>query len=144
MIPWPTPSADQKAARSMHLLQLLDAGLVWAALLAAANMNGEHMSTRSWMLYVIIPFTPLVLEFFKFYARDPAATALQVFGRLTKALFFTLGFVGLLALGSSTTERNVPFLTNGGFFALILLFARTQLTVAVEERAKRKNRPDIP
>ena len=99
---------------------------------------------RSWMLYVVVPFTPLVLEFLKFYAPDRPAAAFQVLGRLATALLFTVGVVVLLVLSVAASEGSAPFLMNGGFFALILLFARDQLSVAVKERAQRKNRPQIP
>jgi hypothetical protein len=93
----------------MHLLQLLDAGLVWAAFLAAANVNEGPPSMRSWMLYVVVPFTPLVLEFLKFYAPDRPAAAFQVLGRLATALLFTVGVVVLLVLSVAASEGSAPF-----------------------------------
>ena len=89
----------RKEAFSIQLLQLLDAGLVWFAFwmasffrgpiretLGAYNDGEMSLSQMSWVLYIVVPFTPLALEFFQFYRRPRTKTPLQAFSQLVKAL----------------------------------------------------------
>ena len=66
----------------IQVFQIADAFLVWLAfwfagqlsdpirqLLGASKIEEHLISSMNWLLYIAVPFTPLVLEHFNFYNR---------------------------------------------------------------------------
>ncbi len=61
---------------SLQVLQICDAVILWGSFFVASlfrdlvrgpDAEGYGMSSVVWLLYIIVPFTPLVLEIFGFY-----------------------------------------------------------------------------
>lgn len=129
----------RKEAFSIQLLQLLDAGLVWLAFWAASWFRSPirgsigryddemSLSQMSWVLYIVVPFTPLALEFFRFYARPRTKTALQSFSQLFKALLSMALTIGMMVVFAQLSGASRLILGLGGIFTLVLLFARDRL-----------------
>ncbi|WP_367875274.1 sugar transferase [Luteolibacter sp. Populi] len=129
----------RKEAFSIQLLQLLDAGLVWLAFWMASWIRGPirgsidrydgeiSLSQMSWVLYIVVPFTPLALEFFQFYRRPRTKTSLQAFGQLFKALLFMALAVGMMVIFAQVSGASRLILSVGAMFTLLVLFARDRL-----------------
>lgn len=129
----------RKEAFSIQLLQLLDAGLVWVAFWIASWFRSPiresigwqdaemSLSQMSWVLYIVVPFTPLALEFFQFYTRPRTKTALQSFSQLFKALLFMALAIGMMAVFAQLPGASRLILGMGGLFTLFVLFARDRL-----------------
>ena len=129
----------RKEAFSIQLLQLLDAGLVWFAFWMASWIRGPirgsidrydgemSLSQMSWVLYIVVPFTPLALEFFQFYRRPRTKTSLQAFGQLFKALLFMALAIGMMVVFAQVSGASRLIIAVGGLLTLLILFARDRL-----------------
>ena len=133
-------AVGRKEAFSIQLLQLLDAGLVWLAFWAASWVRtpvrdvigsgpegSMSLSQMSWVLYIVVPFTPLALEFFQFYTRPRTKTALQAFSQLVKALLFMALAIGMMVVFAQLSGASRLILGMGGLLTLVVLFARDRL-----------------
>ena len=136
----------RKEAFSIQLLQLLDAGLVWMAFWAASWFRGPirevvnaydgemSLSQMSWVLYIVVPFTPLALEFFRFYTRPRTKTALQSFSQLVKALLFMALVIGMMVVFAQISGASRLILSLGGLLTLLVLFTRDRVLHAYLRR----------
>jgi exopolysaccharide biosynthesis polyprenyl glycosylphosphotransferase len=85
------PSA-RKQAFSIQALQLVDALLVWLAYVLADLIRDPHNGLlgkngpMTWVLYITVPFTPLVLEYLGFYDRQKTRNSLTIFSQLIRGL----------------------------------------------------------
>jgi exopolysaccharide biosynthesis polyprenyl glycosylphosphotransferase len=130
-------AVGRKEAFSIQLLQLVDAGLVWFAFWLASwsrvpvrelLTRGEgqmlELSTMSWVLYIVVPFTPLVLEFFRFYERPRTKTSLQSFSQIVKTLMVMALAIGMMSIFAQLIGASRLILAIGGVLTLIILMAR--------------------
>ena len=135
---------DHKEAISSQLLQLLDAVLVWFSFWLAmwfrmpllellTSGGGERMalSTLSWALYVVVPFTPLVLEVFGFYKSPRTKTSLQSFSQLIKAQAVMVIVIGMLSVFVKLDGASCLVLGVGGLLTLVLLMTRDRAVHAL-------------
>ncbi|MBB5350814.1 exopolysaccharide biosynthesis polyprenyl glycosylphosphotransferase [Haloferula luteola] len=102
---------NRKEAFSIQILQLVDAGLVWLGFTVASLLRSPLREIRSlpptdaagleqmtWVLFISVPFTPLLLEFFRFYRTPRTKTTVVSIKQLVRTLF-VLGLVlGMIAL----------------------------------------------
>jgi len=126
----------RKEAFSIQLLQLLDAGLVWSAFWVGSSIRGPvreafdgaigQVSLRemAWVLYIVVPFTPLVLEFFQFYRRPRTKTALQAVSQLFKSLLFMALAIGMMVVFGKNDGGSRLILGFGGILTFAILYAR--------------------
>lgn len=126
----------RKEAFSIQVLQLVDAALVWLAFWSASQVRGPirealvgddsamTLSQMSWVLYIVVPFTPLALEFFRFYQRPRTKTGFQAFSQLTKALLTMALVVGMMAVFAQLGGASRLILGLGGLLTLIVLMIR--------------------
>ncbi len=130
-------AVGRKEAFSIQLLQLLDAGLVWFAFWTASSFRspirglispGEsaemQLKQMAWVLYIVVPFTPLVLEFFQFYRRPRTKTALQSLSQLFKSLVFMALAIGMMVVFVQTSGASRIILALGATLTFLILFAR--------------------
>jgi exopolysaccharide biosynthesis polyprenyl glycosylphosphotransferase len=130
-------AVGRKEAFSIQLLQLVDAGLVWLAfwlgswfripvleLLTRDEGQMLELSTMSWVLYIVVPFTPLVLEFFRFYERPRTKTSLQAFSQLLKTLMVMALAIGMMSIFAQLIGASRLILAIGGGLTLVILMAR--------------------
>jgi exopolysaccharide biosynthesis polyprenyl glycosylphosphotransferase len=132
-------AVGRKEAFSIQLLQLLDAGLVWFAFWMASWIRGPvrvaidgaeghvTLGQMSWVLYIVVPFTPLALEFFQFYRRPRTKTALQALSQLFKSLLFMALAIGMMVVFLKTEGASRLILAFGGILTFFILFARDRL-----------------
>lgn len=127
----------RREAFSIQTLQLIDAALVWAGffladlargpirlLLAQSWLDAGRLAEMSWVLYIAVPFTPLLLEFFGFYRRPRSKTAIVSFSQLFRALLTVSLFVGALTVFAQLPNASRLILGVGGLFVFLFLFAR--------------------
>lgn len=130
-------AVGRKEAFSIQLLQLVDAGLVWLAFWLASwsrvplrefvtrdESPVMELSTMSWVLYIVVPFTPLVLEFFRFYERPRTKPAFQSLGQLFKALMVMALAIGMISIFAKLGGASRLILGIGGFLTVVILMAR--------------------
>lgn len=102
---------SRKEAFSIQLLQVFDALLVltafWAAglisdpireFLGSREMREDALGPMNWVLFIMVPFTPLVLERFDFYHHPVRKSTRRSVWQLTQAMLILALFVGLIAV----------------------------------------------
>ncbi|GAA5483659.1 sugar transferase [Haloferula sargassicola] len=135
-------TVNRKEAFSIQILQLVDAGLVWLSLMLAswlrqplrqlagqAPTEAAGLEQMTWVLFVAIPFTPLVLEFFRFYRRQRTKSTISSVTQLLRALLVMGLALGMIALFARPLEgehfgASRLILAIGSGIAFALLFVR--------------------
>ncbi|HEY9817657.1 MAG TPA: sugar transferase [Candidatus Obscuribacterales bacterium] len=133
------------AARSheefrIQALQILDALLVFVAfwfawdlrdvvltLMDKAPSDEDHRQSVFWVLYIAVPFTPLVLERFGFYRMMRTKSAGRAAAQLFKGAAVMALFIGMFALFAKYTDVRRLALGIGFCNLVLLLFARDRL-----------------
>ena len=127
----------RREAFSIQSLQLIDATLVWLGFFLADLVRGPirlafakewmesgGLAEMSWILYIAVPFTPLLLEFFGFYRRPRSKSAIVSFSQLFKAVLTVALAVGGLAVFAQLPNASRLILGVGGILVFVFLFAR--------------------
>lgn len=104
-------SESRKAALNRQVFQLIDALLVLLAFQAAGNVLGVKIAGQSWVLYLVVPFTPLILEAVGYY-------------RLPRRASRLLGGLLLMASGLAAAVERPAWLVTGIIFTFVLLRGR--------------------
>ncbi|MBK1827836.1 sugar transferase [Haloferula rosea] len=130
-------SIGRKEAFSIQSLQIVDAALVWFAFYSADLLRGPlrllmgqqwidagGLSQMAWVLYVAVPFTPLILEFLGFYRRLRAKKIGNSISQLIRALFFVGVILGGLAIFGQLPSESRLVLGVGGLLVFLFLLAR--------------------
>jgi exopolysaccharide biosynthesis polyprenyl glycosylphosphotransferase len=134
-------STGRKQAFSIQALQFLDAALVWLGFWLASlvrdpvrellGRNAEDipmLSQMSWVLYIAVPFTPLILEHFNFYEHVRRKSGRKAIGQVIKTLAVIGLVLGLLSVFARLPEASRLILGLGAPFVGILLLLRDRLT----------------
>jgi len=132
-------------------LQLVDALLVWGALWLGWEFrdsimgvsNGPHESIR-WVLYIAVPFTPLVLEFFRFYDHLRTKNAGTALAQLTKGMLVILLIISVFAIFAKLTDTRRLALGTGLLLVFLVLLIRDRivhykLKFSIRTREQREN-----
>jgi exopolysaccharide biosynthesis polyprenyl glycosylphosphotransferase len=127
---------SRKAAFTMQALQLTDALLVWLAFSLGSVVRqwigispGEELfQSMNWVLYIAVPFTPLVLERFGYYDHINHKTTGTAFWQLFRSLVVIVLFLVLFAVFAKATDARRLVLGLGLVFTFILLLLRDRLT----------------
>lgn len=131
----------------IQAFQLTDAFLVWLAfwvagqlsdpirhLLGMPMMEESLVESMNWVLYIAVPFTPLVLEHFGFYDNLRQKTAAAASTQLFKSLvIITLG-LGMFALFAKQLDARRLVFSLGIGFIFCLIFCRTCITTRLLKR----------
>ena len=86
-----------------------------------------NLSRMSWVLYLVVPFTPLLLEFLKFYTRPETKTSRQSLGQLGKAVLSMTLLIGILLKFVPVPGAGFSILCFGGLLSVLILFGRDRL-----------------
>jgi exopolysaccharide biosynthesis polyprenyl glycosylphosphotransferase len=135
-------STGRKQAFSIQALQLLDAALVWLGFWLASigrdpirelfgmpPMAGRPMlADMSWVLYIAVPFTPLVLEHFGFYEHVRRKSRHKAVQQIAKALAVMGLVLGLISVFSRLQDASRLILGFGAPIVAFLLLLRDRLT----------------
>lgn len=121
--------------------QLADALLVWLAFLIGGQLRDvvrgvlgmgvaeeEIMASMNWVLYICVPFIPLLLERFGFYERLRQKTTRTSVGQLLRVVLVIVLLIGAIAVFAKWVEARRLILGIGLIFVFVLLLARDRLT----------------
>ncbi|RYD56346.1 MAG: sugar transferase [Verrucomicrobiaceae bacterium] len=124
---------SRKDSFTIQVLQLTDALLVWLAFglggvvrhwMGLTNPDEGLLKSMEWVLYIAVPFTPLVLEKFNFYdhlRHKPTSSAVW---QLFRALLVIVLILGLFVVFAKAVDARRLVLGLGLMFMFILLLMR--------------------
>ncbi len=134
-------TSNRSASFRIQALQLTDALLVWLAFWLGWEMRNwmremlgmgvedvEIKDTINWMLYIAVPFTPLVLERFGFYGQFRTKTAGKAIVQLVQALVVIALMVSLFAIFAQLMDTRRLVLGFGFLQVFFLLYLRDRFT----------------
>ena len=134
-------STGRKQAFSVQALQLLDAALVWLGFWLASilrdpirewsgmrPMGVPMLADRSWVLYIAVPFTPLVLEHFGFYEHVRRKSRHKAIQQIAKALAVMGLILGLISVFSRLPDASRLILGIGAPIVAFLLLLRDRIS----------------
>lgn len=123
-----------------QVYQLGDALLIWLAFWVAGELRDiirafmemaptheNEITEMSWVLYIAVPFTPLVLERLGFYARLRQKSARLTIRQLMRGLFFIILIIGTLSLFAKLVDARRLILGTGIILTFTFLLARDRL-----------------
>jgi exopolysaccharide biosynthesis polyprenyl glycosylphosphotransferase len=134
-------STGRKQAFSNQALQFLDAGLVWLGFWLASlirdpirvlfgkeELNSPMLDEMSWVIYIAVPFTPLVLEHFGFYEFIRRKSRQKAINQVIKTLAAMGLVLGLVSVFARLPEASRLILGLGAPMVGMLLLIRDRLT----------------
>jgi exopolysaccharide biosynthesis polyprenyl glycosylphosphotransferase len=113
----------------IQVLQLMDALLVWGCF-ASGNLVRDWLRATdddyntNWVLYIAVPFTPLLLEFFGFYRRVTQRSTGTSIAQILKALFLIAFVIGLMTIFAKMPEARRLGLGLGLLFVFFAMLVR--------------------
>lgn len=142
---------SRKDSFTIQVLQLMDAFLVWLAFWSAGEFRNlllslddgispqdNEIKTMVWVLYIAVPFTPLVLERFGFYDRIRQKQRRRTYFQLFQGLLVIGMFIGLFSIFAKVVDARRLILGFGLIFVFFLLLLRDRLTrTYLKRRIKR-------
>jgi exopolysaccharide biosynthesis polyprenyl glycosylphosphotransferase len=139
-IPKPMTLSRNEAFR-IQALQLTDALLVWMAFWLAWQTRdavriyfgmgvepGDVRETINWLLYIAVPFTPLILERFGFYDHLRTKSTGVAIVQLVQGLVVVALMVGVFAVFAKLLDIRRLVLAIGFLLVFLLLLARDRIT----------------
>ena len=140
-------ATSRKEAFRTQALQLTDALLVWLAfwlgwemrdwVRLSMGMDIEEAQAResiNWVLYIAVPFTPLVLERFGFYQHLRSKSSGRALVQLVQAMVVIALMIGMFAIFAKLLDTRRLVLGIGFLLVIILLFVRDRITTAKMKR----------
>lgn len=124
---------SRKDSFTIQVLQLTDALLVWLAFwlggivrhwLGLTSPDEALLQSMNWVLYIAVPFTPLVLEKFDFYDRLRHKPTSSAAWQLFRALLVIVLILGVFAVFAKAVDARRLVLGLGLMFMFILLLMR--------------------
>ena len=121
---------------SLQVLQICDAVILWGSFFVASlfrdlvrgpDAEGYGMSSVVWLLYIIVPFTPLVLEIFGFYGNLLRKKASAAAGQLFKSIVIVGAVVGVSVIVFKLPQGSRLIIVIGMGLATVLIFLRFEL-----------------
>lgn len=133
---------SRNEAFRIQALQLTDALLVWLAFWIGWEMRdwvrvvsgiglegGDVRESINWVLYIAVPFTPLVLERFGFYDHLRTKTAGRSIVQLVQGLVVIALMIGMFAIFAKLMDTRRLVLGIGFILVFVLVFVRDRLVV---------------
>jgi len=134
-------ASNRKDSFKKQAFQIIDAFLVWVAFWIASSMRGtireifassevetNSLSAMAWVLYIAVPFTPLVLERFSFYERYRRKTLRTAVWQLIQGIFVIGIVISLFSVFAQLEGTRRLILGFGAIFIFILLLLRDRIT----------------
>ncbi len=134
--------AGRNESFKIQAFQIADALLVWLAfwigahfsnpireILGVGAIDESLASSMNWVLYIAVPFTPLVLEHFGFYARLRQKTATVSATQLLRALLVISLILAMYALFAKQLDARRLVVGLGMPLIFVLVFCRDRIAV---------------
>jgi exopolysaccharide biosynthesis polyprenyl glycosylphosphotransferase len=135
-------ATSRNEAFRIQALQLTDALLVWLAFWFGWEMRdavriwlgmgvevGDVRESINWVLYIAVPFTPLVLERFGFYDHLRTKTTGRAIVQLIQGLIVIALMVGMFAIFAKLMDTRRLVLGIGFLLVFLLLLVRDRITI---------------
>ena len=126
---------------SIQALQICDAFLIWLGFVIASLVHGpirqllgmpslgeDGFKGTVWIIFVVVPLTPLVLERFGFYDRLLSRQRFQSSSILFRAMLAVVLITTLIAVFGKYSDTRRLVLGSGLFFSSVFLWVRSRLT----------------
>ena len=119
----------------IQALQLTDALLVWASFWFAWDTrelilgvdDGANRESIYWVLYIAVPFTPLVLEHFGFYRQIRTKSTGRTIIQMIEALVVIALMIGMFAVFAKLTDTRRLALGIGFLMVFLTLLLRDRI-----------------
>lgn len=134
-------STSRNDSFRIQVMQLTDAFLVWFSFWMAGETREWVLSLRdgkiieegfvssmNWVLYIAVPFTPLVLEHFGFYQKVRQKAVARSITQLLQTLVVIGLVLGIFALFAKQTDARRLALALGIAFVFFIILIRDRLT----------------
>jgi exopolysaccharide biosynthesis polyprenyl glycosylphosphotransferase len=128
-------ATSRNEAFRIQALQLTDALLVWLSFWIAwemrdliLNIGDDSREAINWVLYIAVPFTPLVLERFGFYDHIRTRSAGKSITIVVQGLVIIALMISLFAIFAKVTQTRRLVLGVGFLMVFILLLIRDRAT----------------
>lgn len=144
-------SLSRKHSFTIQAYQIFDAILVFLAfkfaellrdpireMLVMGMHNDDPLSEMAWVLYITVPFTPLVLERFGFYSQTRVKLLRKAAWQLTRGIFVIGVVISVFAVFAQLEGTRRLILGVGAFFMFCLLLARERISSAWLSRRQRR------
>lgn len=145
-------SGFRKNSFTTQVLQIIDTVIIWLCFMVASQlraivqftMNLDLNETRlnaemHWVLYVIVPFTPLLLETFHFYQRDREKSLWTVMKEAFQALMVVVLLVSLIGIFAKLSSPPRLFFGAGLLLAFAALVMRQRMLQWRDHRKQRNH-----
>jgi exopolysaccharide biosynthesis polyprenyl glycosylphosphotransferase len=128
---------SRKDSFTLQVLQLTDALLVWFAFwfggvvrvwLGIGNTEEELWASMNWVLYIAVPFTPLILERFGFYDHLRHKSTSAAIWQILRSLVVVVLVLGIFAVFAKQADARRLVLGLGLIFIFIALILRDRIT----------------
>ena len=128
---------SRKDSFTIQVLQLTDALLVWLAFwlggavrvwLGIGTASEDLWAEMNWVLYIAVPFTPLILERFGFYDRLRHKSSSTSMWQLMRSFLVLVLILGLFAVFAKQMGARRLVLGLGMVFMFVLLLVRDRTT----------------
>lgn len=128
---------SRKDSFTLQVLQLTDALLVWFAFwlggflrefLVIGVQEEELWSSMNWVLYIAVPFTPLILERFDFYSHLRHKTTSTAIWQIVRSLLVVILILGIFAVFAKQTDTRRLVLGLGLVIVFVVLMIRDRAT----------------
>jgi len=142
--------SSRKDSFTLQVLQIADAFLVYVAFWVAGfirqlilmrfdgSLGSNETHEMLWVLYIAVPFTPLILEHFGFYERIRRKPAMQSVVQLIKGLVAVGLLIGLFSVFAKQTDARRLILVIGVGMAFVFLLLRDRMSMQYfKERIKK-------
>lgn len=134
-------NTGQKELFSTQILQVLDALLVWLSFIVAASLRGPirelsglgevseiGLDMMMWVVYIVVPLTPLILEKFGFYDRITTKKRVQVVNELFQSILLVGLVVALVAIVFRVPGTPRLIFGTGLLISFLVLWLRNSIT----------------
>ncbi len=128
---------SRKDSFTLQVLQLTDALLVWFAFwfggvvrvwLGIGTADEELWASMNWVLYIAVPFTPLILERFGFYDHLRHKTTSSAIWQILRSLVVVVLILGIFAVFAKQVDARRLVLGLGLIFIFTVLILRDRIT----------------
>lgn len=129
---------------SIQALQICDAFLIWLGfviasaahapirqLLGMSSIGEGSLEGMTWVIFIVVPLTPLVLERFGFYDRLLSRLRFQSLSILFRALLTVVLIITMVAVFGKYSETKRLVLGLGLSFTSVFLWFRSRVTTRV-------------
>lgn len=132
---------------SIQALQIFDALLIWGSFAIASAIHGPLRSLlgmsemevgglagMTWVIFIVVPLTPLVLERFGHYDRLLSRRGVQNLSILLRGMLTVMLIIGVVAVFGKIWDTRRLVLGSGILLSFLLLWLRSHFTSQILRR----------